>query len=223
MRICCALLLFPILLLVACGADTQKPEPQKQGRQKPEPRIPANAPLVAVLGDSLSAGIHLAEDEAFPAVIQKILLKKGTAFRLVNGGVSGDTTAGGLRRIDWLLKQKPAIVIVELGGNDGLRGQPLDHMKSNLDGILTKIKGAGARALLIGMRIPTSYGEDYTDGFTRVYEELAKKHNCAFVPFFMQDIAGKPDYFLEDALHPNEEGHKILAERLAPALEAMLR
>jgi acyl-CoA thioesterase-1 len=218
MRICCALLLFPALLLVACGADAKKPAPKKQG-----PRVPADAPLVAVLGDSLSAGIHLAEDEAFPAVVQTMLLKNGVAFRLVNAGVSGDTTAGGLRRIDWLLKQKPAIVIVELGGNDGLRGQSLEHMKTNLDGILTRIQSAGARALLIGMRIPTSYGEDYTEGFAAVYEELAEKHDCAFVPFFMQDIAGKPDFFLEDALHPNEKGHKLLAERLAPALEKMLR
>ena len=217
MRTCCALLLFLGPFLTACGADAQKPAPAKQG-----PQIPAGAPLVAVLGDSLSAGIHLAEDEAFPAVIQAMLLEKGVAFRLVNAGVSGDTTAGGLRRIDWLLKQKPAIVVVELGGNDGLRGQPLEHMKGNLDGILTRITEAGVRALLIGMRIPTSYGEDYTEAFAKVYEDLAQKHDCAFVPFFMQDIAGKPDYFLEDALHPNEKGHKILADRLAPALEKML-
>jgi acyl-CoA thioesterase-1 len=219
MRICYGLSISLLpLLLAACGADAQKATPKYL-----EPRVPVDAPLVAVLGDSLSAGIHLAEDEAFPAVVQTMLLEKGVTFRLVNAGVSGDTTAGGLRRIDWLLKQKPAIVIVELGGNDGLRGQPVDHMKRNLDGILKRIKAAGVEPLLIGMRIPTSYGEDYTEAFARVYEELAKEHDCAFVPFFMQDIAGKPDYFLEDALHPNEKGHALLAERLAPALEAMLR
>lgn len=218
MRICGAFLLHLALFLASCGADAKDPAPQE-----PELRIPADAPLVVVLGDSLSAGIHLAEDEAFPAVAQALLLKKDVAFRLVNAGVSGDTTAGGLRRIDWLLKQKPAIVILELGGNDGLRGQSLENMRSNLDGILTRIKAAGARTLFIGMRIPTSYGEDYTEKFASVYDELAQKHGCGYLQFFMQDIAGEPDYFLEDALHPNKKGHEKLAERLAPAIEKMLR
>ena len=210
------------VLLSACGRDAPEPTPVSQ---KPEKKtsISEDAPVVVVLGDSLAAGIHLAEDAAFPALSQAALAKKGVEFRLINAGSSGDTTAGGLRRVDWLLKQKPDIVIVELGGNDGLRGKSLDEMKRNLDGILEKVKAAGARPLLIGMRIPTSYGEDYTEAFARVYDDLAKKHGCDYLPFFMEDIGGKPEFFLEDALHPNEEGHRLLAKRLTPKLDAMLR
>ena len=219
MRTCCLLL----LALFGCSNEPEaKPEPKRTPKIE-KLKVPADAPLVVVLGDSLAAGIHLDEDAAFPALAQKALVEKKVPFRLINAGSSGDTTAGGLRRVDWLLKQKPDIVVVELGGNDGLRGKPLDEMKANLDGILTKVIEAGARPLLIGMRIPTSYGEDYTEKFAAVYDELAKKHKCEYLPFFMEDIGGKPEYFLEDALHPNEEGHRILAKRLAPKLESMVR
>ncbi|MHC4938598.1 MAG: arylesterase [Planctomycetota bacterium] len=206
-----------LLFLVACGADPA-PAPTP-----PQLQIPADAPLVVFFGDSITAGIHLAENEAFPALVQKSLYEKGLKFRMINAGNSGETTAGGLRRIDWLLRQKPAIVVVELGGNDGLRGQSIDNVRSNLAGILDKVAAAGAKALLLGMRIPTSYGADYTEGFAGVYDGLAKERGLAYVPFFMEEIAGNDDFFLEDALHPNVEGHKKLANKVAPALEAMLR
>ncbi|MHC4410835.1 MAG: arylesterase [Planctomycetota bacterium] len=207
------------LLLAACGSDP-KPAPAPV---PPQLDIPADAPLVVFFGDSITAGIHLAEDDAFPALVQHALYEKGIKFRMINAGNSGETTAGGLRRIDWLLKQKPRIVVVELGGNDGLRGQSLDNVRTNLAGILDKIAKAGADSLLLGMRIPTSYGADYTEGFAGVYAALAKERGLALVPFFMEEIAGKEEFFLEDALHPNEEGYKLLARKVAPALEEMLR
>jgi len=207
------------LLLVACGAE---PEPTRDSQPR-EPAVPPDAPLVVFFGDSITAGIHLAERDAFPAIVQRALVEAGRPIRVINAGNSGETSAGGLRRIDWLLNQKPAIVVVELGGNDGLRGQPVANVRANLEAILDRIRDAGARALLLGMRIPTSYGPEYTESFARIYDELAKERGLPYVPFFMEEIAGKPEFFLEDALHPNEEGHAILAKQVTPVLEGMLR
>jgi len=209
-----------LVLLAACGTETV-PETPTPGPAKLD--IPADAPLVIFLGDSISAGLHLPEDEAFPAVIQRRLFERGVAFRLINAGHSGDTTAGGLRRAPFILERKPAIVVVELGGNDGLRGQPLENMRKNLDGILAAINKAGAKALLLGMRIPTNYGPEYTEGYAKMYEQLAQQHGIAFVPYFMEPIAGNRDYFLDDELHPNPEGHKLLADKVGPALEKLLK
>jgi len=206
------------LLLAACGAeDEPNPEPRAGALS-----VPPDAPLVVFFGDSITAGIHLAEGDAYPALVQRRLYEQGVPFRVINAGNSGETSAGGLRRIDWLLKQKPDVVVVELGGNDGLRGLPVEGVRRNLEAILDKIGEAGAGALLLGMRIPTSYGPQYTEAFASVYDELAKKRGLAYVPFFMEEIAGKNEYFLEDLLHPNEEGHEILARKVAPALKSIL-
>ena len=209
-----------LLLLAACGSETA-PEAPRKVRAKLD--IPADAPLVIFLGDSISAGLHVNEDEAFPAVIQRRLFKRGRTFRLINAGVSGDTTAGGLSRTPFILERKPDIVVIELGGNDGLRGQPLDSMRRNLDGILKAIDKAGARVLLLGMRMPPNYGREYTEGYAKMYDELAQQHGVAFVSFFMEPIAGNRDYFVEDELHPNPEGHKLLADKVGPALERLLK
>jgi acyl-CoA thioesterase-1 len=209
------------LLLAGCSA-----EPEADSASAPAlPRleIPADAPLVVFFGDSISAGIHLAEDDAFPAIVQRRLYGQGVRFRLINAGNSGETTTGGLRRIDWLLRQKPDVVVVELGGNDGLRGQPVKGVRDNLAKILDKVKAAGAKALLLGMRIPSSYGAGYTEAFAKVYDDLAKERDIAYVPFFMKEVAGKEEFFLEDALHPNVEGHKILAKSVAKALRELLK
>jgi len=210
---------FVLLVLAAC--DSQ-PAPDREPEAAPALAIPADAPLVVFLGDSISAGLHLPEDEAFPAVLQRTMFNKGKPFRLLNAGHSGDTTAGGLRRVEWILQRKPSIVVVELGGNDGLRGQPLASMRKNLAGILDAIAKAGAKPLLLGMRIPTNYGPDYTEGYSRMFDDLARERKIAYVPFFMEPIAGNRDYFLEDELHPNPEGHRKLAAKIAPALEGLL-
>jgi len=216
---------FLLLCLTACGGDDPSTNaPTEAESQSPAPpRIPPDAPLVAFLGDSISAGLHLPEDEAFPAVLQRELAKRGKPFRLLNAGHSGDTTAGGLSRIQWLLQNKPDIVVVELGGNDGLRGLPIDAMRANLEGILKAIEATGAKTVLLGMRIPTSYGPEYTEAFAGVFADLATKNSLPFVPFFMEPIAGKPDLFLEDQLHPNPEGHRMLAEHILPTLEKVLK
>jgi acyl-CoA thioesterase-1 len=172
----------------------------------------ARGPKVAFLGDSISAGLHLPGAQAFPAVLRERLEARGLPFELLNAGVSGDTMAGGLRRVDWLLKQAPKIVVVELGANDAMRGQPIASIEQNLRGILEKVRVRGATPLLLGMRIPTSYGADYAAQFEAIYPRVAKDTNVAFVPFFMEGVAGVPEQNLEDGIHPTPEGHQKLAK-----------
>jgi len=182
----------------------------------------AHRPKVAFLGDSISAGLHLAEDQAFPALLARRLSAPPHAFQLINAGVSGDTTAGGLRRADWILKQRPDVVVVELGANDGLRGVPLDAIERNLRGILEKVRGAGATPLLLGIRLPPSYGADYVTGFEAIYPRVARELGVAHVPFFMEGVAGVPELNLEDGLHPTAAGHERLAANVEPALREVI-
>lgn len=184
--------------------------------------IPAGAPLVVFLGDSISAGLHLSADEAFPAVLQRDLAAAGHPFRLVNAGVSGDTSAGGLRRIDWILKQSPDVLVVELGGNDGLRGQDVAGVESNLRAIVTRAQDAGARVVLLGMQIPTSYGADYAGEFASLYSRIAQDLGVAFVPDFLAGVGGVPEMTLEDGLHPTAAGHKRLARNVASVLQGVV-
>lgn len=186
------------------------------------PAIPADAPLVVFLGDSISAGLHLPAERAFPAVLQRELAAQGAPFRLVNAGVSGDTTAGGLARVDWVLQQAPALVVVELGGNDGLRGQDLAAVAANLRAIVARVKERGARVLLLGMRIPPSYGAEYADGFAALYEQVARETGVPLVPYFMQGVGGVPEMLLEDGLHPTVAGHEKLSANVAPVLREVL-
>jgi len=184
---------------------------------------PIAGPKVVFLGDSIAAGIHLAEDEAFPAVLQRKLAARGAPFRLINAGVSGDTTAGGVRRVDWLLKQKPDIVVVEIGANDAMRGVAPADVEKNLRETLEKISAAGAQALLLGMRIPTSYGADHSEAFATTYERIAEDLDIAFVPFFMNGVAGVPALNLEDGIHPTVEGHVRLAANVEDALLKLVK
>lgn len=180
-------------------------------------------PKVAFLGDSISAGLHLPAHEAYPAVLERRLRAAGHGFKLLNAGVSGDTTAGGLRRVDWLLKQRPQLVVIELGANDGLRGIALTSIENNLRGIIDKVRAAGALPLLLGMRLPPSYGANYAGGFDSIYPRLAKELSVPFVPFFMREVAGVPTMNLEDGIHPTPEGHRRLAGNLHDALLSTLQ
>ena len=179
-------------------------------------------PKVAFLGDSVSAGLQLAADQAFPALLARRLRARGQPIELLNAGVSGDTTAGGLRRADWILKQRPDIVVVELGANDGLRGVALQSIERNLRGIVEKVRAAGATPLLLGMRLPPSYGAEYTERFAAIYPRIARELDVAFVPFFMEGVAGVTAMNLEDGIHPTAEGHARLADNVEPALRELV-
>lgn len=228
-------LLFVLLAPLGCDrASSESParlgEPAPGANAQPESiglgasaaLAEGNGPRVVFLGDSITAGLHLPVDEAFPAVLGRLLEAEGRPIRLQAAGQSGDTSAGGLRRADWVLDPPPDILVVELGGNDALRGQPLENITNNLRQIIRKGKNVGARVLLLGMRIPTSYGPAYANGFAEIYEQLAGEEEVAFIPFFMAAAVNTPGHMLSDRLHPSTRGHKALAETLLPHLRELL-
>lgn len=183
--------------------------------------------VVMVLGDSLAAGFGVEPDESFPALLQKKIDAAGWNFTVVNAGVSGDTSAGGLARMDWLLKRKLDVLILELGGNDGLRGIPVLATRTNLQAIVDRValKYPLARVVVAGMQMPPNMGNDYTSAFQKIYPELAEKNHAALVPFLLADVGGKPELNQDDRIHPNAEGHRVVAENvwriLKPVLEQM--
>jgi acyl-CoA thioesterase-1 len=183
------------------------------------PAGPTNAPRVVFLGDSLSAGYGLAEADAFPAVAQALLRDSGTTIEVVNAGVSGDTSAGGLARLGWVLGQMVDVLVVELGGNDALRGQSLESTESNLRQIVRRSREAGAHVLLLGMDIPTNYGPDYGKAFAEMYVRIAEEEGVTLVPGFVREVGADPMLIQPDGLHPTAEGHRRLAEILMPYLE----
>lgn len=182
----------------------------------------AKPPLILVLGDSLTAGYGLAAADSFPVRLEAALARAGLAARVVNGGVSGDTTAGGLRRVDWLMVQKPDLVIVEFGGNDGIRGLDPRETGRNLDGIIARVRRHGARVLLTGMLAPPNLGREYGAAFDAVFPRLAKKHKVAFYPFFLDGVVAKPSLNLSDGIHPNAKGVSVIVERILPYVRQAL-
>ena len=183
----------------------------------------ATAKTIVVLGDSLAAGYGLDRTEAFPALLQRKVNESGLKFQVVNAGVSGDTSAGGLRRVDWLLKRPVDVLVIELGGNDGLRGLSAAALKNNLQSIIerTRAKYPGVKIVLAGMKMPSNFGE-YATQFERVYSELAKEQNVALVPFLLEGVGGRPALNLPDGIHPTAEGQKILAENVWRVLKPVL-
>jgi acyl-CoA thioesterase-1 len=176
---------------------------------------------IVVLGDSLTAGLGLPESEAYPALLQKKMDAEGYQFQIVNAGVSGDTTAGGLRRLDWALEGDAKILIVALGGNDALRGLSIDDMRRNLSTIIERAQKRGVSVLLAGMEAPPNYGQDYTVKFRQVYRDLARTHNVTFVPFLLDGVAGQARLNQGDGIHPNAEGARLIAETIWRALQPM--
>ena len=178
--------------------------------------------VIAVLGDSLTAGLGVAPDDAYPALLEARLKREDYDYRVVNAGVSGDTSSGGLRRLDWVLKLKPEVVIVALGANDGLRGQSVIQLHDNLVAIVRKAQQAGARVLLAGMRMPPNYGAAYTREFAAVFPEVARRMNVPLVPFLLEGVAAEVRLNQGDGLHPNAEGQRLVAEHVWPHLRPLL-
>ena len=199
--------------------SAQSVKPQQTGIRPQE-----NWPRIVAFGDSLTAGYGLSSDQSYPALLQNRLIEANYHYKVINAGVSGDTTAGGLRRVDWVLKSRPTIVILELGGNDGLRGQPLKDTYANLEKIIQRLKAEGVTILLVGMKIPPNYGEAYTSEFSSMYGKFAKKYDVELMPFFLEDVATRPGLTQADGIHPTAEGYRIivdnLLESLLPLLEA---
>lgn len=183
----------------------------------------ADERVIVALGDSLTAGLGVAADEAYPALLEDRLRRAGLPYRVVNAGVSGDTSAGGLRRLDWVLRSRPEIAIVALGANDGLRGVPVATLRDNLTAIVTTLQARGVRVLLIGMRLPPNYGRVYADAFAETFRLVARRTSTAFLPFLLDGVGGEPSLNQADGIHPNAAGHRVVAERVWPALEPLLR
>ncbi len=177
---------------------------------------------ILVFGDSLSAGYGIARDDSWVNLLQQELKKNHTQYEVVNASISGETTAGGLRRIAKALQQHhPAVVIIELGANDGLRGSTLSETAKNLDAIVVQSRKANAKVLLLGIQLPPNYGLDYTKQFRAIYSKLAKRHKVALLPFMLEGIA--PEQFLADNLHPNAAGQPAIMRNVLPALLPLLR
>ena len=179
---------------------------------------------ILFFGDSITAGYGLDEEDAFPALIQQKIDSLDLNYSVVNAGLSGETSAGGLRRIDWVLQQSVDIFVLELGGNDGLRGIDPASTKENLQGIINKVedKYPDAAIVLTGMQAPPNMGQDYTESFHQIFHDLAGTNDVLFLPFILEGVAGDPDLNLPDGIHPTEEGHKILAENVWDILRPVL-
>lgn len=206
----------------AATAPRATNSPANGSTSAPAPRAAAR-PRVVVLGDSLSAGLGISTDQAFPAVLQRKVDSKGLPFEVVNAGVSGDTTAGGLRRLDWALDGNVQVLIVELGANDGLRGLSVDEMRRNLSDIISQAQRRGIRVLLCGMEAPPNFGASYTTAFRAAFKDVAGQHRVQLLPFLLEGVAGLPALNQADGVHPNAQGAQRVAETVWSRLEPMLR
>jgi acyl-CoA thioesterase-1 len=199
----------PLALLILCLVLVTSP-------------VMARVPVILDFGDSLTAGYGVPVGQAFPARLQAWLQERGIAARVVNAGVSGDTTAGGLARLDWALADKPDLVILALGANDALRGIEPSTVRDNLDKMIGKIEATGAKVLLLGMLAPPNWGEEYKQAFDRIFPELAHLHHLPLYPFFLEGVAMKPELNQPDGLHPNERGVAVLVDRIAPVVADLI-
>ena len=211
------------LLLVLAGAGLlacSRPAPPDPAAS---PTPSAARPRIVALGDSLTSGYTLPPEQAWPALLQERLRAAGYAYELVNAGVTGDTSAGGLRRLDWSLEGDVRVLVVALGANDGLRGLPLDELRANLAAIVERGRARGARVLLCGMEVPPNLGREHSARFRAVFHELARERRVdAFLPFLLAGVAGDPALNLGDSIHPNALGHRLLAENVWNALQPLL-
>jgi acyl-CoA thioesterase I len=230
-RIRLSALAFALLAVLSGACSRSAPEGQPAAAPQESAPPPAHAatpddsgrPKIVALGDSLTAGYGLVEMQAYPALLQKKLDEDGYDWEVVNAGVSGDTSAAGLQRLDWALQeQNVRVLIVELGANDGLRGLPADQMKKNLAAIVEAAQTRRIAVLLVGMEAPPNYGPEYASSFRQVYRDLARQYNVIFVPFMLDKVAGIATLNQADGIHPNIEGTHIVAETLWHALRPMV-
>lgn len=216
-----------LLLMLVALAGCSKETPPVEQRKAPPPTAKAAAPaddrpVIVAFGDSLTAGFGVDAGLSFPDFLQKELDAEGYRYRVVNEGVSGDTSSGGVERIGTVLADKPRIVILELGANDGLRGIPVAKTRENLDLIIGELQEAGVKVLLAGITLPRNYGPDYIKEFDRIYPELARKHRVPLLPFLLNGVALHPDLMQKDGLHPLAPGNRIVAGNVMKALRPLL-
>jgi acyl-CoA thioesterase I len=214
-----------LLALVAVLSGCEQPRAEPRANSTSPPASSSERPAVLFLGTSLTAGLGLEPEQAYPALIQQKIDSAGLGYRVVNAGVSGETSAGALRRIDWLFREPVAVLVVETGANDGLRGLPTDTLRANIQAILDRAKRLRPepKLVLVGMRMPPNYGLQYSSRFKSVYADLARKNDAALVPFLLEGVGGNPALNQPDGIHPTAEGQRKLAETVWRVLEPVLR
>lgn len=212
------------LLFVVFFACSKKSEKAENLTTEIQTQDAEQKNLILFFGNSLSAGYGIDAEDAFPGLVAQRIDSLGLDYRVVNGGLSGETTASGLSRLDWFLEEEPAIFVLELGGNDGLRGIPISETKKNLKGIIQAVRSKYPQTtiLLAGMQIPPNMGPEYTREFRDLYPSVAEEENVALIPFLLEGVAGNPDLNLPDGIHPTEEGHLIVFETLWEYLKDLL-
>lgn len=207
------------VLLSGCENRSEKPRSVETPVQKEEVRG-----IIVALGDSLTAGLGVELEDAYPALLQNKLDEENHLFRVVNAGVSGETTSGTLSRLNWILSQNPDIVILEIGANDGLRGIDTNLVERNIEEILVKLQERGVVTVLAGMKMVWNLGENYTLKFNAIYPKLAEKYDLIFMPFFLKDVAAEVELNNADGIHPNEKGYEVITKNIYPyVLEAIKR
>lgn len=218
-----ALISFTFLAVLFSSCALSRPPQNAAAKPMRTPQVATNRPKIIALGDSLTAGFGLAEKESYPYLLQERLRAEGYDYEVINAGVSGDTSLGGLERSDWVLEQDNAkIVIIELGANDLLRGIPVASMKKNLDQIIRKAKAKNLKVLLCGMIAPPTMGSEYQKAFTMAFPDLASEHKVEFLPFLLDNVALKKELNQADGIHPNAEGEKLMTDNVYRALKPML-
>jgi acyl-CoA thioesterase-1 len=210
----------------ACGYGVESGAPSAATKARDattaDPNAPVKRPRIVALGDSLTIGLGLLESQSYPSLLQTKLDEDGYAFEVVNAGVSGDTSAGGLRRLDWALEGDVRILILALGANDGLRGLSVDEMKQNLSTIIQRAKEKNIVVILTGMEAPPNYGPEYVQAYRRVFPDIASKEHVLLIPFLLDQVAGQPTLNQPDGIHPNAQGAAVVAETIWPVLRSVI-
>lgn len=220
--------LVALACLGAAGCRGDSKEPSAASREAAAATVPADPdapparPRIVAFGDSLTIGLGLLEQEAYPALLQNKINEAGYQFEVVNAGVSGDTSAGGLRRLDWALEGNVKVLIVAFGGNDGLRGLPVPQMKENLSQIIDRARERSIVVILAGMEAPPNFGQEYATGFRQAFRDVALNKRVLFIPFLLNNVAGKPELNQADGIHPNQQGTQIVADTVWSVLEPLL-
>jgi len=215
--------------MLGCSNTPAPERPEGSASARPVPEVQPRAiakvddrPVIVAFGDSLTAGMGVGPALNYSALLEKRLDAEGRRYRVVNAGVSGDTSGGGLARIDSVLAYQPQIVILELGANDGLRGLPVESTRANLEQIIIRLQQAGVKVVLAGMTLPPNYGAEYVRSFERVFVDLSKQYKTQLIPFLLDNVAVKRELMQDDGLHPNAAGHRVMADHVMKALKPLL-
>jgi len=218
-------LILTCLAVAGCSREQPPPresEPSRDTRPAASPKTPDDRPVIVAFGDSLSAGFGADPGQSFPDFVQKELNQRGYRYRMVNAGISGDTTTDGLERIRTITALQPVLVILEFGGNDGLRGLPVTTTRANLEQMILALQQAGAKVILAGMTLPPNYGVEYIRSFEGVYQGLARQYHLPLIPFLLRGVGGNPALMQRDGIHPTGEGNRVVAKNVMQVLEPLL-